>query len=148
MPLRFLTAFALVAALSACAGENRAASQTESTAQAAASTEQSAPAPAVVTGTDQAITPHASLPTVIDFNAVWCPPCRRFGPIFDQVAEEMKGKAIFVSVDVDNAPTPARQFGVSSIPQISVLMPDGKVVSTVGFMTREEFVAFLQGAFK
>lgn len=148
MTLRFLAAFALVSALSACAGENRAASKTESTATEAQAVQSAAEAPAVVTGTDEAIQPNASLPTVIDFNAVWCPPCRRFGPIFEQVAEEMKGKAIFVSVDVDNAPTPARQFGVSSIPQISVLLPDGKVVSTVGFMTREEFVAFLEGAFK
>lgn len=147
MKFSILTAFAIAAALSACAGENRTAASKEA-APAPAPVQTAEEAPAVISGTDAKIAPHATLPTVIDFNAVWCPPCRKFGPVFDQVAEEMRGKAVFVSVDVDNAPTPARQFGVSSIPQITVLMPDGKTTSTVGFMTREEFVSFLEGAFK
>jgi len=146
MKFSILTAFVIAAALSACAGENRTASQAEATAPAAEQTVKEEPA--VISGSDAEIFPHATLPTVIDFNAVWCPPCRRFGPIFEQVAEEMRGKAIFVSVDVDNASTPAHQFGVSSIPQITVLMPDGKTTSAVGFMSREEFISFLEGAFK
>lgn len=113
MKFSILTAFVIAYALSACAGENRTASQAEATAPAAEQTVKEEPA--VISGSDAEIFPHATLPTVIDFNAVWCPPCRRFGPIFEQVAEEMRGKAIFVSVDVDNASTPAHQFGVSSI---------------------------------
>lgn len=90
------------------------------------------------------ITPDAKLPIVIDFNATWCGPCQRFAPIFEEVSKEMEGKAIFMSVDVDNSPEAARQFEVSSIPQISVLMPDGTVTSTVGFMEKAQFLDFLK----
>ncbi|MDE6557425.1 MAG: thioredoxin family protein, partial [Duncaniella sp.] len=93
--------------------------------------------------TNGTIAPHATLPTVIDFNATWCPPCQKFAPIFHEVAEEMKGKALFMSVDVDKNAAVARQFGVQSIPQISILYPDGTVRSTVGFMPKEEFLKFL-----
>ncbi len=81
--------------------------------------------------------------TVIDFNANWCGPCRRFAPIFHQVAEELNGRLRFISVDVDKTPEPARQFGVSSIPQITVLRPDGTSYSAVGFMGYNEFLAFI-----
>ncbi|MCM1521692.1 MAG: thioredoxin domain-containing protein [Muribaculaceae bacterium] len=97
---------------------------------------------------DEAISPDTNLPIVIDFTAAWCPPCRKFGPIFHSVAEEMEGKAIFLSVNVDNSPTPAIQFGVSSIPQVSVLMPDSSVVSAVGFMTADELKKFINSAAK
>ena len=89
------------------------------------------------------LAPHSTLPIVIDFNATWCGPCRQFAPIFHEVAEELKGKALFYSVDVDRNELVARQFGVRSIPQISILYPDGTVRTTVGFMPKEEFIKFL-----
>lgn len=89
------------------------------------------------------ITPDAKLPIVIDFNATWCGPCQRFAPTFEAVAKEMQGKAIFMSVNVDNSPVAAQQFEVSAIPQISILMPDGTVTSTVGYMEKDQFLQFL-----
>lgn len=94
--------------------------------------------------TNATITPDKNLPTVIDFNATWCGPCQRFAPIFEEVAKEYKGKAIFMSVNVDNSPRAAQQFEVSAIPQISILMPDGTVTSSVGFMDRQQFLEFLK----
>lgn len=98
--------------------------------------------------TDGTIAPDAKLPVVIDFNAVWCPPCRKFAPVFHQIAEEYAGKAVFLSVDVDNVPSAARQFGVSSIPQVSVLMPDSSVTTSVGYMTADELKHFIDEAMK
>ncbi|MDE6121609.1 MAG: thioredoxin family protein [Duncaniella dubosii] len=94
------------------------------------------------------ISPDKQLPTVIDFSATWCGPCRRFAPIFEETAKEYKGKAIFMSVDVDNSPETARQFEVSAIPQVSILMPDGTITSTVGFMEKDQFVDFISKAVK
>ena len=90
------------------------------------------------------IAPDEKLPIIIDFNATWCGPCRRFAPIFEAVAKEYKDKAIFMSVDVDNSPNAARQFEVSAIPQVSILMPDGTITSTVGYMEKAQFLQFLK----
>lgn len=89
-----------------------------------------------------AITPDKTLPTVIDFNATWCGPCQRFAPIFEETANEYRGKAIFISVDVDNSPELARLFEVSAIPQVTILLPDGSVKSNVGFMEKSQFIDF------
>ncbi|MCM1077022.1 MAG: thioredoxin domain-containing protein [Bacteroides sp.] len=94
------------------------------------------------------ITPDKKLPVVIDFSATWCGPCRRFAPIYEAVAKQYKGKAIFMSVDVDNSPNIARQFGARAIPQVSILLPDGTISSSVGFMEKAAFEDFLSKAIK
>lgn len=82
-------------------------------------------------------------PAVIDFNATWCGPCRQFKPVFDKVAEEYKGKITFYSVDVDSCPDLAKQFNVTAIPQITMILPDGTQKTQVGSMDEEQFKAFL-----
>lgn len=54
--------------------------------------EVAAPAKAVSTGR----------PSVIDFFAVWCVPCKKFEPTFNKVAGDYKGKVDFLHVDVDD----------------------------------------------
>lgn len=90
--------------------------------------------------------PDASLPTVIDFNADWCGPCRMFSPVFHEAASRWAGKALFVSVNVDDNGSVARRFGVTAIPQVTVLFPDGTQVSTAGYMDEAAFAEFLNGA--
>ncbi len=84
------------------------------------------------------------VPIVIDFNAVWCGPCQYFKPVFHETAAEYKGKARFISVDVDDNRELAMKFDVRSIPQITIVRPDGKIVSTVGAMDKAEFTRFLK----
>lgn len=137
MTFRHLTLSAslcLCLCLAACGNREKASdSQTEDATAAAPAKE----APLT------AITPHETLPTIIDFNAVWCGPCQRFAPIFEEVSKEYQGKAVFLSVDVDQSSELARMFEVSSIPQLTVLMPDGTVKSTVGFMDKGQFIDFI-----
>lgn len=92
------------------------------------------------------LTPDPALPLVIDFNASWCPPCRMFAPVFEAAAKARAGKAIFVSVNVDNNRDAAAKFNVTAIPQVSVLKPDGKVVTTTGFMDAGQFDRFLDSS--
>lgn len=97
---------------------------------------------------DTRITPDATMPIVIDFNATWCGPCRYFAPVFHEAAKAHASQAIFLSVDVDECPAAAKQFGVTGIPQMSVLRPDGSVTSAMGYMDLPEFEAWLTSALK
>lgn len=94
------------------------------------------------------IAANPTIPVVIDFNATWCGPCQQFKPIFHKVAEDYAGKATFVSVDVDQCPALKEQFEVSSIPQITVVRPDGTKVTTIGMMPEADFVKWLDEAIK
>ena len=62
----------------------------------------------------------------IDFWAPWCGPCRTFGPMFDEAAEEIGDAAKFVKVNVDDHQDIASSHEVSSIPTV-IYYKDGKI---------------------
>ena len=64
---------------------------------------------------------------LVDFFATWCRPCRMQGPILEQLAPAVAGKATLVKVDTDKLPTLAQKFDVASIPTL-VLLKNGQVV--------------------
>ena len=62
---------------------------------------------------------------LVDFNAVWCGPCKAQAPIIEKLSEDFEGRAVIVEVDVDQNRGAAAQFGVQSIPTL-VLLKDGE----------------------
>lgn len=87
--------------------------------------------------------------TLLDFNATWCVPCKKFAPAFDSTAKKFGDKAKFYSVDIDVNPETAAAFGVESVPTIIVLKKDGSVDRYVGIgdvLPAEKFEAIVQAA--
>ena len=65
---------------------------------------------------------------VIKFGAVWCSPCKVYGPNYKKFAEEVSGKGIDVlDLDVDTNSDEASKYGVRNIP-LTVFIKDGEVV--------------------
>jgi thioredoxin 1 len=76
-------------------------------------------------------------PVLVDFFAVWCGPCQIQGPIIDEVAEEMEGKAFVEKVNTEEAPETSEKYGVMSIPTI-VLFKDGQAKETLNGLQSKE----------
>ena len=65
-------------------------------------------------------------PTIIEFGATWCGPCKLAKPIVEKLASTYQGKAEFLYVDIDEHPTIAKEFGVGqSVPVVVVAKADG-----------------------
>lgn len=83
------------------------------------------------------------LPKVIDFSAVWCGPCQMLKPIFEELESEYAGRVDFETVDVDEDPEKATEYGIEAMPTLVFLDKDGKEVNRiVGLVDKSE----LQGA--
>jgi thioredoxin 1 len=81
---------------------------------------------------------------LVDFSATWCGPCKRMLPELEAAAEQLKGKATFLKVDIDEAPDVATRFGVQGIPNLT-FFKGGKVVDVaVGLMPKAEIVSRVQ----
>lgn len=68
---------------------------------------------------------------VVDFNATWCGPCQKIGPVFKQLALKYP-MAHFVGVDVDRCRETAMTQGVSAMPTFIFYRKGTKVDSVRG----------------
>jgi thioredoxin 1 len=79
---------------------------------------------------------------VVDFNAVWCGPCRMLAPIIHELADEMDDVSFF-ACDVDENGDLAMNFGIQNIPAVGIFK-DGKLVDmSIGFKPKEAMKAFI-----
>lgn len=70
---------------------------------------------------------YSSVPTLVDFWAVWCGPCKQIAPSIDALADQYQGRLQVAKVDVDKNQIVAQQFGVKSIPTL-LIFKSGRVV--------------------
>lgn len=66
-------------------------------------------------------------PTLVDFFATWCGPCRVQGPILEQVKEAVGDIANVIKVDIDKNQELAAQYRVQSVPTL-ILFKNGEPV--------------------
>jgi len=59
-------------------------------------------------------------PVLVDFFAPWCGPCQAQGPIVEDLAKDMEGKAGVGKINTDEEMEIARQYGIMSIPTIII----------------------------
>ncbi|MBM7869655.1 thioredoxin 1 [Clostridium pascui] len=75
--------------------------------------------------------------TVVDFWAPWCGPCKMIGPVIDEISQELKNKAKFVKINVDENPKVSSQYRIESIPTVLVFKGGKIVENLIGFRPKQ-----------
>lgn len=73
---------------------------------------------------------------VFDFWAPWCGPCKRFGPIFESVAEKHPDVK-FVKVNTDLELELSSAFEIKSIPTIAVIKEQDIILVQPGAVNQD-----------
>jgi thioredoxin 1 len=70
---------------------------------------------------------QSTIPTIVDFWAPWCGPCKMVAPTLDKLAREYAGKLLVAKVNTDDNSEWAMKFNVQGIPTM-LFVAGGKIV--------------------
>ena len=87
---------------------------------------------------------NSSKPTLVDFWAEWCSPCKQIAPILEEIAVEKREKLKVVKLNIDENPQTPQEFGVKGIPTL-MLFNNGKLIeSKLGSMSKSLLIEWIE----
>ncbi|MDE6097429.1 MAG: thioredoxin [Muribaculaceae bacterium] len=83
---------------------------------------------------------NQSKPTLVDFFATWCGPCKMQAPVLEQVKNSVGDTANIIKIDIDKNEDLAMRYNVRSVPTL-ILFKDGEAVwRTVGLQQADVLI--------
>ncbi len=78
--------------------------------------------------------------TIVDFWAPWCGPCRKLGPVLDEIVSEYAEKIKVVKLNTDENLKTAKEYSISGLPTLLLFKNGQAVERLVGFLPKSSIV--------
>ena len=82
---------------------------------------------------------NSSKPTLVDFYADWCGPCKMMSPIIEQTKNTLGDTPTVLKINVDNNQEVARKYQIRSIPTL-LIFKEGEVVWRQSGIPQKEMI--------
>ena len=84
---------------------------------------------------------NRNTPTLVDFYAEWCAPCKKMKPYLEEIANDMKDDVKIVRIDADQNKALLQELKIDGLP-VLILYQNGKQTwRNDGFIEKNEVVA-------
>lgn len=83
---------------------------------------------------------RSTLPYLIDFWAIWCPPCSMVAPVLEEIARDYDGKLSIGKINVDNEIKTANEFVIQNIPTMIIFNQGKEVERIIGALPKDQIV--------
>ena len=79
----------------------------------------------------------------VDCWAPWCGPCRRMGPIIEELSNDLAGRVGVAKLNTDDNQAIAVRFNINAIPTLLIFKDNVLVDSLVGLRPKEDIIAYV-----
>ena len=80
---------------------------------------------------------------LVDFWAAWCGPCRRMGPIIEELSKDLEGKVAVAKLNTDESPGISARFEINAIPTLLIFKDKVMLEPLVGLRPKEDIISVL-----
>ena len=91
---------------------------------------------------------EGQVPTIIDFWAEWCGPCKMISPVLEEISQQFVGKINVYKVNVDEETDLAAAFGIQSIPSLLFIPMNEKPRLSVGALPKAGILKIVKDVLK
>ena len=87
---------------------------------------------------------NSQKPTIVDFWAEWCGPCKQVAPILEEISNEMKDQVIIAKHNIDEEPNLPVKFSVRGIPTMTLHVDSHHKATKVGLTTKSDLKSWIE----
>lgn len=88
---------------------------------------------------------QSPVPTVVDFWAAWCGPCKMIAPVLAEIAKEKGDQVRITKVNIDDEPALQQRFNIRGVPSLLFFQGGELRDQLVGVAPKAAIVEKLEG---